>query len=76
MEEFNRKYNMNKRLTDDAKIALIAYTWAGNVRELRNVIERAIIMAGTDDLDSTNFPFGDVFVINEEEYINDFDLHI
>ena len=29
----------------------MAYTWPGNVRELRNVIERAVILAGT-------LPFG------------------
>ncbi len=28
--------------TDDAKAKLLAHTWKGNVRELRNVIERAI----------------------------------
>ena len=26
------------------------YTWPGNVRELRNVLERAMVLAGTDDI--------------------------
>jgi DNA-binding NtrC family response regulator len=33
-------------LTDDARGSLMAQRWEGNVRELRNVIERATILAG------------------------------
>ncbi len=32
-----------KKLTDDVKAVLRQHTWEGNVRELRNVIERAVI---------------------------------
>lgn len=41
-------YDIKKRitgLTDEAKSKLLAYGWLGNVRELRNVIERAVIFA-------------------------------
>jgi two-component system nitrogen regulation response regulator NtrX len=34
------------RLGDDAMAALQAYNWPGNVRQLRNVLERTLIMAG------------------------------
>jgi len=37
-------------LTDDAIAALQAYDWPGNVRQLKNIIERVIIM-GSDDID-------------------------
>jgi len=33
-----------KALTDDAKAKLLAYPWPGNIRELSNVIERALVM--------------------------------
>jgi len=33
-------------LTADARRALAAYAWPGNLRELRNVVERAVILAG------------------------------
>ena len=33
------------RLEDDAIEALIAYDWPGNIRELENVIERAVVLA-------------------------------
>ena len=35
-----------KGLTPEAEAALLNYNWPGNIRELRNVIERAIIFAG------------------------------
>ena len=33
-------------LTRDALAALLAYAWPGNIRELRNVIDRAYLLAG------------------------------
>ncbi len=33
-----------RRLADDARALLLSYPWQGNVRELRNVIERAVLM--------------------------------
>ena len=32
------------------------HTWKGNIRELRNVVERAVIMAGTDTLTEAELP--------------------
>ena len=37
-------------LSEDAAAALQAYDWPGNVRQLRNIIERTIIMAPLDRL--------------------------
>ncbi len=42
-----------KPVAKDALKALSKYSWPGNVRELENVIERAVILSGTEiDLDS------------------------
>tara|TARA_Y100000385_G_scaffold286452_1_gene348480 strand:+ start:344 stop:1507 length:1164 start_codon:yes stop_codon:yes gene_type:complete len=39
-----------KTFTDDALKVLMAYKWSGNIRELRNVIERLIILS-SDSID-------------------------
>jgi len=45
VNEFNKKFN--KRITGftpEAVALLLAYPWRGNVRELRNAIERAVLL--------------------------------
>ena len=55
IEHFNREICKEhgiakKSFTDDALKVLIAYNWSGNIRELRNVIERLIILS-SDTID-------------------------
>ncbi len=38
---------------------LLDYSWPGNVRELENVIERAVILAGQDRIETSHLPFFD-----------------
>jgi two-component system nitrogen regulation response regulator NtrX len=49
VEHFNRKFSADygkkpKQFTEDAIAALQNYSWLGNVRELRNTVERIVIM--------------------------------
>lgn len=37
-------------LTDDARAALRSYAWPGNVRQLRNALERALLLAEGDSI--------------------------
>ncbi|MFH5832114.1 sigma-54-dependent transcriptional regulator [Halalkalibaculum sp. DA3122] len=49
LNKYNRELNRAvKGITSDAMSALISYQWKGNVRELENVIERAVLL-GTED---------------------------
>ncbi|MGH9870290.1 MAG: sigma-54-dependent transcriptional regulator [Candidatus Polarisedimenticolia bacterium] len=53
------KTEMGKRLTsisDDAMAALSAYEWPGNIRELQNVIERAVALEGSDVIRAVSLP--------------------
>jgi len=43
-------------ISDDAAEALMAWSWPGNARELRNVIERAMIFASGPRLDVEDLP--------------------
>ena len=44
------------RITGDAMELLHNYHWPGNVRELRNVIERAVILSGSDLITPEDLP--------------------
>jgi transcriptional regulator with AAA-type ATPase domain/pSer/pThr/pTyr-binding forkhead associated (FHA) protein len=47
-------------LTDAALAALAGYPWPGNARELRNTIERSLLLAGKDVLDAGDLQFAAV----------------
>jgi transcriptional regulator with PAS, ATPase and Fis domain len=48
-QRFTRKHGVPvKGLTDASYHALDAHAWPGNIRELQNVIERAVILCGED----------------------------
>jgi DNA-binding NtrC family response regulator len=40
--------------TRDAENILLAYAWPGNIRELRNVVERAVILEKGQEIDSSS----------------------
>lgn len=43
IEQFNREYQMNKAITEEGISALENYNWPGNIRQLRNIIERIMV---------------------------------
>jgi DNA-binding NtrC family response regulator len=57
VREFGRKHKMPvEGVRDTALTRLRAYAWPGNVRELRNVIERAVIIAGSGWIEPQHLP--------------------
>lgn len=57
MKEANNRANENWEITDEAMAALSAYSWPGNIRELRNTIRRACILATDNQITSELLPF-------------------
>jgi two-component system, NtrC family, nitrogen regulation response regulator NtrX len=54
---FAQEHNKHpKKFTPAALRALQDASWRGNVRELRNMIERLVIMVPSDDIDVTDLP--------------------
>jgi DNA-binding NtrC family response regulator len=45
-------------LSEGALADLQAYRWPGNIRELRNVLERALLVGGRDELSAESLRFG------------------
>jgi two-component system, NtrC family, nitrogen regulation response regulator NtrX len=57
IEYFSRENNTRpKRITPAALEGLQRYRWKGNVRELRNTVERLIIMTSGDTIDAADLP--------------------
>lgn len=55
--EFARRYGRPPiELTPEAKQALAAYRWPGNIRELRNVLERLMIMSRNPLIEARQLP--------------------
>ena len=46
-------------LGDGAHAALAAHPWPGNIRELRNVMERAVIVCGAGPIEAAHLSFAD-----------------
>jgi DNA-binding NtrC family response regulator len=61
-QHFIRKYNeenarhISDQLAPEVLALLEAYTWPGNVRELENVMERAVVIAPTDEVNCQCLP--------------------
>ncbi len=54
----NKKHSTNvSGVTQEVTDAFKKYSWPGNVRELRNVLERAVIMAGEGTIQMAHLPF-------------------
>ena len=57
MDYFSRENNVRpKRITPAAIETLQRHRWKGNIRELRNTVERLIIMTGGDAIDVADLP--------------------
>jgi two-component system response regulator AtoC len=57
VDSYNREFRKRiRRVAPDAMARLKAYPWLGNVRELRNAVERAMLLAEGDELRIAEFP--------------------
>ena len=57
IDYFSRENNVRpKRITQAALEGLQRYRWKGNIRELRNTVERMIIMTSGDTIDVADLP--------------------
>lgn len=57
LRKLSTQYGRQLSIRTEALDVLMRYSWKGNVRELENVLERAVIAAETDSLDAATFKF-------------------
>ena len=60
-------------LSEDAKNYLLQRKWLGNVRELENVLQRAIVIKNTDEISKRELIFGD---FDEVAMVNNSNLQV
>lgn len=48
LDEFNRKYHKKKTFDSMVYARLLIYPWPGNIRELKNLVQRALIISESD----------------------------
>lgn len=62
-QTYNKKYGFTKRLSPELLSAMEEYRWSGNVRELRNTVERMIVEATASLIDVGAFKKGQTVVV-------------
>jgi len=50
IDQFNAKYSQSKTIRMNAAQALVNYDWPGNIRELKNIIERIVLTTDGDEI--------------------------
>jgi DNA-binding NtrC family response regulator len=57
VDELSRRHNRSSRIiSTEAMEALLNYHWPGNIRELRNVIERAVVICEGEQIEKRHLP--------------------
>jgi DNA-binding NtrC family response regulator len=57
VDAFNTEFRKRiRRVSPEAMARLQAYRWPGNIRELRNAVERAMLLVENDELLAAHFP--------------------
>jgi len=51
LNAFNTKYDSHKTITPNGMRLLQAYTFPGNIRELKNIIENGVVLSDTNHID-------------------------
>ena len=47
-----------RRISNEAMSALMGHTWPGNIRELENALERAVVVTETEEIRKEDLPLG------------------
>lgn len=56
LKQYNEKYHKNKTISHEVIESFQNYSWAGNIRELQNIIERLVVLTDSDHIDTSNLP--------------------
>jgi PAS domain S-box-containing protein len=72
LKRYNERYGFKKTISSSARESLANHEWKGNIRELRNVIEQAVIMGESEEINDIDLSISKVAgknIINVDEDI-------
>ena len=70
IDDYNKSLGRNvRRISPEAQRLLLAYSWPGNIRELKNVIERAMILSNNDEILPLHLPYEIVGISHAAELL-------
>lgn len=67
LEYFCKKYDLKKSFSDRVLEEVRRYDWPGNVREIRNFVERIVVMTPPGTIEISNIPSG-MLSESDEQY--------
>ncbi|MFZ1289112.1 MAG: sigma-54 dependent transcriptional regulator [Melioribacteraceae bacterium] len=77
VKEFAQKFDQNvKRIREEAIKLLQDYSWKGNIRELRNAMERAVLMMEGDEIKEQHLNFLKISDSAENNQNSSFELKV
>lgn len=72
MDKYNNKYSVNKKIDSEIMDVFYNYSWPGNVRQMKNVIERMVLLNDESQLTIKDVP-EDILKTREKTSINKFE---
>jgi transcriptional regulator with PAS, ATPase and Fis domain len=58
LEQFNKKYGLKKRFSFSTNACFLDYSWPGNIRELKNIVERVVVTSKENEILIEDLPEG------------------
>jgi PAS domain S-box-containing protein len=67
LRAFNERYGLNKIISNDTLKYLYEYSWPGNIRELKNLVERLVVTNINDVIHKEDLP-NNIYKTENKEY--------
>lgn len=68
LEDLNHEYQTHKHFYPLIFICLLSYPWPGNIRELKNAVERAFILTSSNEINEERLPRDILGVFKDRMY--------
>lgn len=68
LKQFNETYKLNKKISEEVFKYFMEYSWPGNIREIKNIIELLVVISEEDEIRANILPRE---ILNKNETIYD-----